>query len=199
VPSVEIDGKVMPLLHVSQLRSLLGLPGEGAGDTVRTAWDAVAILDAWLTELRALPPEAIDAPTPSRGRSLRNLTVNVFHPFELLPGAWERGEFPWEPELDPEREAALPGREMLVGFAEEALAGWRLFLAAEGDAIGEADPVVSSPRGEIAWSALVASQRWHAAFHQRQLERTLELWGRPRAGTFTVESLADLDLPTEVF
>lgn len=196
---MEIDGQAVPLLHVSQLRSLLGLPGESAGDVVRLGWDAVTILEAWLEELRALPWAAIDAPTPSRGRSLRNLTVNVFHPFELLPAAWETHEFPWDPDLDGEREAALPEKEALVAFADAALFAWRLFLAEHGDAIGEVDPAVASPRGEISWSALLASQRWHAGFHLRQLEHTLALWGRPRAGAFSVDAIADLDLPAEVF
>jgi hypothetical protein len=58
---------------------------------------------------------------------------------------------------------------------------------------------VASPRGEIAWSALVSSQRWHAAFHLRQLELFLELEGLPRASTLSLESLAGLDLPAEVW
>ena len=33
-------------------------------------------------------------------RSLRNLTVNVFHPFELLPTAFDEGRFDWDPDLD---------------------------------------------------------------------------------------------------
>jgi hypothetical protein len=199
LPSVAIDGIVSPLLHVSQLSSLLGLRGEPDGDAVRLAWDTVSLLEAWIRELAELSWQVVTRPTPSRGRSLRNLTVNVFHPFELLPGAWLGGEFPWHPELDDDREAAFADTAGLVGWACEALDGWRVFLAGYGDEIGERDPPVASPRGRIGWTALLASQRWHAAFHLRQLELFLAIEGLPRAGTFTIETLAGLELPAEVW
>jgi hypothetical protein len=141
----------------------------------------------------------VTKPTPSRGRSLRNLTVNVFHPFELLPEAWLRGEFPWHPELDTEREAGFGDTAGLLGWAGGALDGWRTFLAVHGGEIGERDPVIASPRGPIGWTALLTSQRWHAAFHLRQLELVLAAEGLPRAGTFSVETLAGLDLPADVW
>ena len=62
------------------------------------------ILAAWLGHLHTTPWSVLLAPTPARGRSLRNLTVNVFHPFELLPAAWTSGEFDWRPEDDGSRE-----------------------------------------------------------------------------------------------
>jgi hypothetical protein len=199
LPSVAIDGAVSPLLHVSQLSSLLGLPGDPTGDALGLAWDTVSLLETWTRALAGLPWEVVTRPTPSRGRSLRNLTVNVFHPFELLPGAWLRGEFPWDPELDEKRETAFRDRAGLVAWADETLDGWRLFLTAHADELGERDRIVSSPRGDIAWSALVASQRWHAAFHLRQLELFLELEGRPPAGGSPLEALAGLELPPDVW
>lgn len=138
-------------------------------------------------------------PTPSRGRSLRNLTVNVFHPFELLPGAWLHGELRWDPELDGERETAFSDTPALLGWADGVLDDWRLFLGAHAGEFRERDPIVRSPRGEVTWTALLASQRWHAAFHLRQLEHALALEGVARAGTFSIESLADVELPADVW
>jgi hypothetical protein len=157
------------------------------------------VLEAWERELAVLSWEVVTKPTPSRGRSLRNLTVNVFHPFELLPGAWLGGEFAWYPELDDEREAGFGDTAGLAGWAAGALEGWRTFLAVHGDELGERNPVIASPRGPIAWTALLASQRWHAAFHLRQLELFLAVEGLARAGTFSVETLAGLDLPADVW
>lgn len=187
------------MLHVSQISSLLGLEGEPSGQALGLAWDSTSVLDAWACELAELSWEIVTKPTPSRGRSLRNLTVNVFHPFELLPGAWLRGEFPWHPELDDDREACFSETAGLAGWADGALDGWRMFLAAHGDEIGERDPVIASPRGPIGWTALLASQRWHAAFHLRQLELFLATEGLARSGTFSAETLAGLELPADVW
>ncbi|HST25194.1 MAG TPA: hypothetical protein VLJ76_04325, partial [Gaiellaceae bacterium] len=126
--------------------------------------------------------------TPARGRSLRNLTVNVFHPFELLPPAWESVEFPWYPEEDGAREAELVGHGLLLGFAEAAAAGWAEFLS-ECDLAG--DPPVGTPRGRMPFSTLVTFQRWHAAYHYRQL---LAVLGRDDDGL-----LEGLSLPSDVF
>ena len=78
-----------------------------------------AVLDAWLKLIRPLDQETLTAPTPSRGRSLRNLTVNVFHPFELLPTAFETGRFDWDPTLDEDREAAVQNAAAVVAYASD--------------------------------------------------------------------------------
>ena len=187
-----MDGTATSILHVSQLAEALGLPPPASGPPARDAADAAAVLDAWLDRLRAASWPALLEPTPARGRSLRNLTVNVFHPFELLPAAWSSGEFDWRPEDDGEREATLTGPDELVAFAEAAAAGWRRFLD-EHDLAG-AESLVETSRGAVPFSTLVAFQRWHAAYHYRQL---LVVLGRP--GGLEPLGLADLELPSDVF
>jgi hypothetical protein len=159
----------------------------------------VTVLRAWLDHLRGLPWPLILAPTPSRGRTIRELTVNTFHPFELLPGAWESGRFEWHPERDAEREAALTTPTALAGFAEDACEGFSGFLVELGDELEARNPVVSSPRGELPYATLLAAQRWHAAFHYRQLWAFLEQSGRAPANPLPAEALARLELPAEVF
>lgn len=199
MPSIVIDGRATPILHVSQLCSLLGLPEPEAATSTRLAWDTVAILRGWLDHLPELDWRLLVEPTPSRGRSLRNLTVNVFRPFGLLPGAWETGRFDWDPDEDDELEARLTTTEEVVGFAERIFLDWNGFVLEAGEALELWDPVVRSPRGELAYSALLASQRWHAGFHYRQLTEFLRTEGVVLPGGFAVESLADLRLPAEVF
>ena len=77
-------GTITPVLHVSQIADTLGLPPPPSAHPLRDGRDADAVLEAWLRQVRALDWDTLLRPTPSRGRSLRNLTVNVFHPFELL-------------------------------------------------------------------------------------------------------------------
>jgi hypothetical protein len=168
VPSLVVRGAATPILHVSQLAAALGLPAPPASEPSRLAWETLPILRAWLDRLRPLDEELLSVPTKSRGRSLRNLTVNVFHPFDLLPGAWESGQFPWEPERDDEREQALQRASGVVAYAERILADWTAFVV-EHDADLGLDPVVSSPRGDVRFSSLLDSQLSHAAFHLKQL------------------------------
>jgi hypothetical protein len=149
-----------PILHVSQLAAALGLPPPEGGEATRFAWETLPLLRAWLDRVRVLD---LTAPVPqSRGRTLRNLTVNVFHPFELLPEAWATGEFPWEPERDDERERAL---DDVVAYADNTLADWTDFVLG----FGGGDRNVTSPRGDVSFAALLESQRDHVAFHLEQL------------------------------
>jgi hypothetical protein len=184
VPSLVLGGKATAVLHVSQIADALGLAPPADGSPIRDARDCTVILDAWLARIEGLGWELLLTPTPSRGRSLRNLTVNVFHPFELLPMAWETGRFEWYPEEDDLRESQLGERAAFVAYAKRVASAWRDF-----GFVG--DRSVETPRGEVSWSALVAFQRWHAAYHFRQLVVSL-------GGEFDLE-LDDLALPAQVF
>jgi hypothetical protein len=163
------------------------------------AWDLVSILHAWRRHLTRLDWDAVIAPTPSRGRSLRNLTVNTFHPVDLLPAAWATGTFDWDPDRDEEREQALADVPALCSYAARIAGEWSNFVLETGDALGERGPIVSSPRGDLAFSDLLASQRWHAAYHYRQLVECLGARGVALDGAVAVEQLAEIGLPADVF
>ena len=194
VPTLVVRGEAKPVLHVSQIAEALGLPPPPGGSPLRDAHDAAVILDAWLSHVRALEWETLLRPTPSRGRSLRNLTVNIFGPFELLPAAWTTGRFDWRPEEDGAREAELEDNAALVRFAEGAAAAWSRFMLEAGDELARRDPVVASPRGDVPFSTLLSFQRWHAAFHYRQLVELL----RPDE-RLDLAAFEDLGLPSDVF
>lgn len=181
------------MLHVSQIAEALGLEPARAGLPLRDARDAEAILDAWRVHIESLSWDTLLRPTPARGRSLRNLTVNVFHPFELMPGAWGTGRFDWRPEDDEVREVALGDRDLMARFTADAADGWRRFLDRSGKELSGHDPVVASPRGAVPFSALVSFQRWHASYHYRQLLAVVG--GEARL----LADLEDLSLPAEVF
>lgn len=129
--------------------------------------------------------------TPSRGRSLRNLTVNVFHPFELLPTAWDTGAFPWDPDEDAAREQTLTTAERVIGYATGIRSSWGVFVDRRGANLSRSDPAIVSPRGDVTFSVLLDVQRWHAAFHLRQLDTVLD--------THLLPELAELALPADVF
>jgi len=163
---------------VSQLTAALGLPVPPIQEPARLGWETLPVLRSWLDHLRGLDWETLTKPTPSRGRSLRNLTVNVFHPFELLPEAWRSGSFPWEPECDDEREALLDSVLEVVAYAGRIFADWTDFVLEHGEELGRRDPTVVSPRGDLRFSSLLESQLEHASFHREQFVDFLRAEGR---------------------
>jgi hypothetical protein len=199
VPSLLLRGIASPILHVSQLASMLDLEVPSVPAATRLAWDSLAVLQGWVELVRPLDLETLVAPTPSRDRSLRNLTVNVFHPFELLPVAFATGRFEWDPDLDDEREASLADAAAVVAYAGDRAAAWRSWLLEHEDVLERRDPDIESPRGRLSYTSLLAAQRWHAAYHYRQVLAFLGSRGHDLAGSYSLASLADLDLPAEVF
>jgi hypothetical protein len=169
VPSLVVGDATTPILHVSQLAAALGLPVPQTQEPTQLAWETLPVLRSWLDRVRGLDWDVLTRPTPSRGRSLRNLTVNVFHPFELLPAAWREGSFPWEPERDGEREGLLESAPELVAYAERIFADWTDFVRENAEELGRRDSTVVSQRGEVRFSALLESQLEHARFHHDRL------------------------------
>lgn len=193
------DQAAQPVLHVSQIAALLGLPEPAHREPARLGRDATAILEAWLSHLGEADFALLTRPTPSRGRSLRNLTVNVFHPFELIPGAWETGRFDWRPEEDERREHELRDVETVLRFAQRAAGGFHDFLTEQGDELGRADRLVGTPRGAVSFSSLLDFQRWHAAYHYRQLVEFLRVEGASPQAVFLLDRLVGLSLPADVY
>jgi hypothetical protein len=200
IPSLLVGGRTFPIMHPSQIASLLDLPGTEPGvDSLRLGWDAVSILDDWGELLPQASWASLVAPTPSRGRSVRNLTVNTFRPFELLVEAWRSHTFRWYTgEADAERERPLVDREKLVGFARGIQYCWEDFLMESGEELGE-DPEIESNRGTVPYSVILRSQKWHAAFHHRQIVAFLRSEGVALDGALDVEAFEDLELPREVY
>jgi len=199
VPCLLVGRVASPILHVAQLATMLGLEAPSHLAVTRLAWDGAAVLDGWLKLIRPLDQETLTAPTPSRGRSLRNLTVNVFHPFELLPTAFETGRFDWDPTLDQDREAAVQNAAAVVAYASDRHLAWQDWLRENESDLLARDPDITSPRGRVTYANLLDSQRWHAAFHYRQLLAFLDGRGHDLTGARSLASLHGLTLPAEIF
>jgi len=199
VPAVVIDDQVVGILHVSQVASLLGVAVPDTSVGVTRAWDTVTVLDSWLALIAPLSWEELNQPTPSRGRTPRNLTVNVFRPFGLLPDAFDLGSFPWTGAADAEVEAGLPSAEELTRWADRVLGRWRSFLLDRQDDLRTSDPAVETVKGTVPFTLVLTAQRYHSAAHHRQLVHHLRAQGWPLTAALAVETLPDLDLAPEVF
>lgn len=199
IPSLVLDEQAVPILHISQVAKLLDLPGPDTAVNARLAWDTVTVLTSWMEQFERMSWELLNQPTPSRDRSIRNLTVNVFHPFELLPEAWSEGRFHWEPDDDHLREATLASRSQLRDWANGVLVHWQGFLLDHQDRLEHEDHEVETPRGAVPYSVVLTSQRYHAAAHHRQLVHFLRSEGFDMDGVLDVERLPDIDLAPNVF
>ena len=123
--------------------------------------------------------------------------MNVFHPFELLPGAWTGGAFNWEPDRGSEREPRLTDHTRLRSYVADTLEEWRRFVHVP--VLEAMDPLVDSPRGTVLYRQLLDAQRRHAAFDARQFDRFLADRDTRTATLYDPGWLALLDLPVDVY
>jgi hypothetical protein len=171
VPALAVGGDATTVLHVAQLAPLLGLEAPAEEEIHASGWGLAALLQRWLDHVGGLGWAELSRPTPSRGRSLVDLTVNVFHPVSLLPGAWETGRFDWDPDRDAERERELVSADRTRAYAATIATAWEGFLLEADTELALRNPTIASPRGAGTYAALLSSQRDHAAFHLAELSR----------------------------
>ncbi len=184
---------------MSQVASLLGLPVESEAVAERVAWDTVTILRTWSETLAVLDWDLVLQPTPSRGRSIRNLTVNTFHPFELVAEAFRTGAFEWYPERDDQRERELTDMSAHRQYADSILQGCELFLFESSDELADPARMSTGPQGELTFTALLEAQRWHAAWHHRQVVDHSRRQGRLNIPDLPVPLMADIRLPADIY
>jgi glutaredoxin len=199
LPAVTTGEVTTVISSMAQLAAAVGRPAPAGAPVAQDAGESLAMLETWLTYLRLFSWEALSAPTPSRGRTLRELTVNVFSPFDLAPAAWETGILASPPDDDETRGRAFSSREELLDWAGGIARRWGYFLAAHEQLLDPERPI-DSRRGHLQWGPFLASKRWHTAFHLRQLVAVAEQSGLPRpAGVLELASLPELELPADVF
>jgi hypothetical protein len=202
VPSMLLDGRPVPVIHPVQVAGIIGMadPSGGPEPWLPLAWDVAAILDDWVRLLPSYSEEALLAPTLSRGRNSRNLTVNVCRPIALLPTAFREGFFAWYTgEADLQVEAYLRSVEEVTAYARAASDAWQGWLLEVSEEEGLPDPFVTSTRGDTSFSDLVRSQRFHAAFHHRQITDFLVTEGVAVERQLDVAAMGGIGLPEALY
>jgi hypothetical protein len=200
LPAVTTGEVTTSISTIAQLASAVGVAPPPGAPVGREAGECLALMDAWLAHVRVFGWELLSAPSPSRGRTLRELTVNVFSQFEFVPSAWESGELRKHPDADDVRGAAFASRDELTDWAAGIARDWAHFLAVNETELDDPARRLVSSRGALQWGPFVSAKRWHTAFHYRQLVAFAEREGVARpAGVLELASLRDLELPPEVF
>lgn len=170
IPAVTFDGDVVSFQHPSQLASLLQLDIGDAQPATAVAFSLLDVLERWVMVLDGVPFEALLEPTLSRGRNIRNLTVNVYRPIRMLPQTYADGLFNWfTNEADLQQESFLRDTSQVIAFAQEIYGEFANFLLEHGEELAERDPALTGNRGDMRFSELLVTQRFHAAFHSRQI------------------------------
>ena len=123
----------------------------------------------------------------------------MHEPLRLMADGWESGVFVWDTDLDEGIAAQLADADAVRAYAESRTAGWIGFLMDLGDELGRADPQLRAGHETIAFSTLLDAQRFHAAFHYRQIRAFLEAAGVARAGVLELARFDGLRLPQAVF
>jgi hypothetical protein len=199
LPAISVDGNARTISTLAELADAIGIAAPSSLPLARELEDTVLLVDAWAALVRSLDPGLLRAATPSRDRTSAELAVNVLNPFDLMPSAWETGDMPWYPEHDGERAAALSHAELAAWSSDVALR-WSGFVGGSTETLAQPGREIDSPRGALEWGPLISAQRWHAAFHYRQVLAFLELEAVERPpGVPPADELADVALPEEIF
>ena len=197
-----VDDRAVGIIHVSQLASLIGIGGATAVDERRQAWDLAAMLRIWVRIVGLLDWPTMLAATPSRGRSVRELVVNVFEMIRPLQDAWAGDDFVIDvPSERPVAESLdAPG---LTRYMEGIASQWEAFVVAhEIDERPSAVPVWRTiesgerrPLGELPFGGILSFVANHTAGHLRQTTVFLDRRGighaPDRLEQFDVQLAAD--------
>lgn len=201
MPSVLFDGATLPLHHPSQIPAMIGSPEVVETSSARrVAWDCTTILEDFIEMIRSATWDQLNIPTPYRDRSTRNLTVNVFRPIAMLPESWVSRRFDWwAGEADLQQEALLGDKDALVAFATDIFISWQSFLLDNEDAIANEDPIIGSNRGDVPYSTLLLTHRFHSANHHRQIRDVLGRHGVDVSERLKTGEMTDIGLPAELY
>jgi hypothetical protein len=165
VPVVVRGTEYLEVFHVDQLREWLGMSHEAADASYL---DVVAacerVLKSFESCLLQLPDAQITAPTPNRGRDMRDMTLNIYGGVAELARAMDSGRFETHGFAGPQRGFAN-AREMYE-YAKGVRSEWvarALRVTPE-----EAGDLVKTERGEVTQYQMLDVIARHSAGHLRQ-------------------------------
>lgn len=200
IPSIVLDGEVHTFQHPGQIAELLGIEVEGVRSAGALAWSLLDVLQRYLDLVRDLDFEQMRLPTESRARDIRNLVVNVFRPIAYLAQSWEDGEFNWfTGEADTQQETFLRNAKDVLAFAEEILIAFNSFVLDAEAALDAEERRVDGNRGDMTYATLLTTQRFHVAFHYRQIVDCLSKADVAEKPSLPDALLREIALPEQLY
>ena len=208
VPFVKVGDRVQPIIHVSQLYSLLGLDLPAEFNERSLAWDVLTMMESWLGVIRSLDDAQLFSPTPARNRSPRDLLVDAFEKIAKGPASWSDGNYVVV--IDTEDVARTLGDvQAAARYAESNIDVWREFLLehyGDADVLSKGPPVVvweigfgkRRERGTVEFGVILSFLRNHTAMHLRQVTVALDKAGIKHPGD-GLDAMTNLQLPADVY
>lgn len=164
------------------------------------AFSLLDVLERYLDLVRDLDFEQMRLPTESRARDIRNLVVNVFRPISYLARSWEDGEFNWYTgEADVQQESFLRTAKDVLSFAEDILVAYNSFVLDSESALDSEERTVTGNRGTMTYATLLTTQRFHVAFHYRQIVDCLSKAGVAEKPQLPDALLREIGLPEQLY
>lgn len=198
MPVAVLNDRGVAILHVDQLRDLLGLPAEAPTASYQeTAAALNRVLEAVEVAILQVPVGQLAAPTPNRGRDIRELAYNIHYPVQLMAEALDSALFEWrtEADLSSSRRFATPAE--LASFCRGTRLRWwdRVKLVDEEHALA----LTETLKGAFSNRQILESQAWHAAQHLRQIYVFLREIGVEPARELTAADMAPIQLGETIF
>jgi hypothetical protein len=165
--AVQGDRHVL-ILHTDQLREFLGLTSLEARSSYRELASSMnRVLEAVEEAVRLIPSEMLSAPTPNRGRDLRELVFNIHDRIGPMVDALNTGIYSWVSGDEYALSRRFSTTAQLVEYCREMRTKW---FEGTGRAVGDpSEKKVETKKGPVTHLQLLESRAFHSAQHLRQI------------------------------
>lgn len=196
--AVQGDRSIL-ILHTDQLREFLGLPISDSRTSCRELADAMnRILEAVEEAVRLVPSEMLSAPTPNRGRDLRELVFNIHDRIGPMVDALSSGVYPWVSADEYAISRRFGTTAELAAYCRGMRTAWF-----EGTVRVNADRVenslVETKKGPVTQLQLLESRAFHSAQHLRQIYVFLKQIGITPTHEMSADEMKPIILGDQVF
>jgi hypothetical protein len=198
VPLAVLGDRHVLILHPDQLREFLGLPASDARASYRELADAMnRVLLAVEEAVRQVPSAMLSAPTPNRGRDLRELVFNIHDRIGPLVGALESGIYDWVSGDEYALSRRFGTTAELAEYCREMRTRW--FAGTGRVDTASAENTVETKKGPVTHLQLLESRAFHSAQHLRQIYLFLHQIGITPAHEISADEMKPITLGEQVF
>ena len=195
--AVQGDRHVL-ILHTDQLREFLGLPPSDTRASYRELVSAMnRVLEAVEDAVRQVPSTMLSAPTPNRGRDLRELVFNIHDRIGPMVDALDSGIYAWVSGDEYALSRHFSTTAELGSYCREVRTRW--FERTGRADTDSAENKVETKKGPVTHLQLLESRAFHSAQHLRQIYLFLMQIGITPAHEMSAEEMKPIILGDQVF
>jgi hypothetical protein len=198
VPLAVLGERSLEILHNDQLREFLGIPLSAIRPSYRELAEAMNRVLAAVEEAVALVPSAmLSAPTPNRGRDLKELVFNIHDRIGPMVEALDSGIYAWTSGDEYAESRRFDTTEELVRYCRKARTQWFEGTCRVQD--DRSEKIVETKKGPVTQLQLLESRAFHSAQHLRQIYVFLKQIGITPPYELSAEEMKPIVLGDQVF